>query len=54
MTATERILLGIVASFLLILGLVRAAESFDPVVSCGRPNCAAADDLAGSTTARLH
>ncbi len=33
MTSTQRILFGAVASLLLMLGLVKAAESFDPVVS---------------------
>ena len=36
MTPTRRILFGLVASILLVLGLVKAAESFDPVIFGGR------------------
>lgn len=36
MTPAQRILFGVVASLLLVLGCVKAAESFDPVLCGGR------------------
>lgn len=45
MTPTQRILFGAMASLLLMVGLVRAAESFDPVLFGGHAD----DDLEGST-----
>jgi hypothetical protein len=48
MTSTQRILFGVVASVLLVLGFVKAAELFDPVCLGGRlPG--AANDLGGNT-----
>jgi hypothetical protein len=52
MTATQRILFGAVASFLLVLGFVKTAESFDPVFIGGQYGIAD-DDLSGTTAARL-
>jgi len=52
MTSTQRILFGAMASLLLVLGFVKAAESFDPVVSHDRLNSASADDIGGSTATR--
>ena len=49
MTPTQRILFGVVASLLLVLGFVRAAESFDPVFLGGQQN-AASDQLGGPLT----
>jgi hypothetical protein len=49
MTATQRILFGAVASFLLVLGFVKTAETFDPVFIGGRIGIA--DDDLGSTAA---
>ena len=53
MTSTQRIFFGAVASVLLVLGLVKAAESFDPVTSQGRTDGAGADDFSGSATTHL-
>jgi hypothetical protein len=53
MTAAQRILFGVVASMLLVLGLVKAAESFDPVFLGGRLHGAAEKDFGGSATTRL-
>ncbi|HUL53575.1 MAG TPA: hypothetical protein VLT83_09230 [Opitutaceae bacterium] len=50
MTPTQRILFGVVASLLLVLGFVRAAESFDPVFLGGQQNAAAGDQLGGPLT----
>ena len=52
MTATQRIFFGAVASFLLVLGLVKTAESFDPVFIGGRYGIAD-DDLGGTAASRL-
>ena len=52
MTATQRILFGAVASFLLVLGFVKTAESFDPVFFSGRFGVVD-DELGGSATSRL-
>ncbi|HUJ43298.1 MAG TPA: hypothetical protein VLW52_06805 [Opitutaceae bacterium] len=49
MTPTQRILFGVVASLLLVLGFVRAAESFDPVFLGGQQN-AASEQLGGPLT----
>lgn len=47
MSSTQRIVFGVVASILLVLGLVKAAEAFDPVFFGARlPG--AADDLSGT------
>ena len=51
MTSTQRILFGAVASLLLILGLVKAAESFDPIVSHNHHNCATGGELGASSIA---
>jgi hypothetical protein len=48
MTSTQRILFGVVGSFLLVLGFVKAAELFDPVFLGSRLS-GAADDLGGNT-----
>jgi hypothetical protein len=53
MTPTQRILFGLVASLLLVLGFVRAAESFDPVFFGGRSGGGADEDLAGPVVSRL-
>jgi hypothetical protein len=53
MTPTQRILFGLVASLLLVLGFVRAAESFDPVFFGGRSGGVADDDLAAPVASRL-
>lgn len=53
MTPTQRILFGLVASLLLVLGFVQAAESFDPVFFGGRLGIAADDDLTGPAASRL-
>jgi len=45
MTPTQRVLFGVVASLLLVLGFVKAAESFDPVVFGGFDRSAANDQL---------
>ena len=50
MTPTQRILFGVVASLLLVLGFVRAAESFDPVFLGGQENAGASDQLGGPVT----
>jgi hypothetical protein len=47
MTPTRRILFSVVASILLVLGLVKAAESFDPVL-IGSRLPGAANDLGGN------
>jgi hypothetical protein len=52
MTPTQRILFGAVASFLLVLGFLKTAESFDPVFFGGRFGVAD-DELGGSTASRL-
>lgn len=39
MTSTRRIIFGVVGSLLMAIGLIKAAESFDPVSFGGRqPN----------------
>jgi hypothetical protein len=48
MNSTQRILLGVVASVLLVLGLVKAAEFFDPVFFGSRLS-GATDDFGGNT-----
>jgi len=48
MNPARRILFGVVASLLLLLGLVKAAESFDPVFFGGQEGTASADHLGGS------
>ena len=48
MTPTQRILFGVVASLLLVLGFVKAAESFDPVFLGGNEGAAASGQLGGS------
>ena len=53
MTPTQRILFGAVASFLLVLGFVKTAESFDPVFWGVRLGGAADDDLNGTAASRL-
>ena len=53
MTATQRVLLGFVASFLLVLGLVKAAESFDPVVYGDQTHGTAGDDFGGTAADRV-
>ena len=53
MTPTQRILFGVVASFLLVLGFVKTAESFDPVFLGGRLGGAADDDLNSTSASRL-
>jgi hypothetical protein len=52
MTPTRRIFFGAVASFLLVLGFVKTAESFDPVFFGGRFGVAD-DDLGGSAASRF-
>ena len=52
MTSAQRILFGAVASLLLVLGFVKAAESFDPVVPRGLPNGAAGGEIGGPSIAR--
>jgi hypothetical protein len=52
MTPTQRILFGAVASLLLVLGFVKAAECFDPVFLGGQPGNAA-DDIGGTIAPRL-
>ena len=42
MTSSQRIFFGVIASVLLAVGLVKAAEAFDPVIFGDRP--ANADD----------
>ena len=49
MTSIQRIFFGAVASALLVLGFVKAAESFDPVFLGGQEN-AASDQLGGPVT----
>ncbi len=51
MTSTQRILFGAVASLLLMLGLVKAAESFDPVVSCQQRDGATGGEIGGPSIA---
>ncbi len=51
MTSTQRILFGAVASLLLVLGFVKAAESFDPVVLRDRPSGATAGEFGASSVA---
>lgn len=53
MTPTQRILFGVVASLLLVLGFVKAAESFDPVFLGGRLGGAGDDDIGGTIAPRL-
>ena len=53
MTPTQRIFFGLVASLLLVLGFVTAAESFDPVFFGGRYGGVADDELAGPVVSRL-
>ena len=48
MNSAQRILFGVVASILLVLGFMKAAELFDPVFFKGRLS-GAADDLGGNT-----
>jgi hypothetical protein len=48
MNSTQRILFGVVASVLLVLGLVKAAEFFDPVFFGSRLSDAA-DEFGGKT-----
>lgn len=43
MTSTRRIFFGVAASILLVLGFVKAAESFDPVLVGGKLPGAAND-----------
>jgi hypothetical protein len=52
MTATQRIFFGAVASFLLVLGFVKTAETFDPVFIGGHIGIAD-DDFSGSAASRL-
>ncbi|MDD2765374.1 MAG: hypothetical protein PHE83_15535 [Opitutaceae bacterium] len=52
MTPTQRFIFGVVASLLLVLGFLKAAESFDPVC-CGDRLSTSADDLGDSITSRL-
>ena len=51
MTSTQRILFGALASLLLVLGLVKAAESFDPIVQHDRPNRGTGGEIGGSSIA---
>ena len=53
MTPTQRILFGVVASLLLVLGFVKAAESFDPVFLGSRLGGAADADVGGTVAPRL-
>jgi len=53
MTPTQRILFGVVASLLLVLGFVKAAESFDPVFLGGQLGGVADDDFVGPAATRL-
>jgi len=53
MTPTQRILFGVVASLLLVLGLVKAAESFDPVFLGGHPGGAGDEDVVGPAASSL-
>ncbi len=47
MTPTQRVLFGVVASLLLALGFVKAAESFDPVFLGGQEGSAGNDRFGG-------
>ncbi len=51
MTSAQRILFGAVASLLLMVGLVKVAESFDPIVPRDRPNDATAGEFGASSLA---
>jgi len=51
MTSTQRIFFGVVASVLLAIGLVKAAESFDPVIF-GDRQAGADEDLGDPATFR--
>jgi hypothetical protein len=53
MTPTQRIFFGAVASLLLVMGFVKAAESFDPVFLGGQWSGAADDDVGGTVAPRL-
>ena len=50
MTPTQRVVFGVVASLLLVLGFVKAAESFDPVVLGGFDRSAANNHLGSAVT----
>ncbi|MFA5058285.1 MAG: hypothetical protein WC485_09245 [Opitutaceae bacterium] len=52
MTPTQRFIFGVVASLLLVLGLIKAAESFDPVFLGGRWS-GGADELGDPAATRL-
>jgi hypothetical protein len=51
MTPVQRIFLGAIGSFLLLLGFVKTAESFDPVLS-GRAFGGPGGDPVGGAAAR--
>lgn len=48
MTPAQRVIFGLVASALLVLGFVKAAESFDPIGIAGQLNNAGEHDFGGS------